>query len=1503
MAVFGRFEVVQELSRFPFGSVYSARPVGTREEPRYVVKTFRPALITADDLDTGEAAPQPLPVGTDPESQGFLAQARLQQKVAAAGRHWAPIHDVGISPEGAYYVSLLYPSSGQRLIRGRVKLDAAALHALLTAVVQGLSELRDAAQQPHGNIKPATVLLPRRDEQGYGEAVLVEPLTPDEARRAGEAADLAGVGDLIYQLVMHRAPGLISGGINATPEWRRLGRKESAWRDLCTRLLDPGQRQQMTLEKLRQDLALLKPARRILPVKSLAAALVLVVLLGVAYGAWRYWERQKPSENWAALCDLYPRRVKLFADANFQAVHALLDDYLRRNVLEPVREQDDKNGKSKLDPTTVAGELAGGVKLEDYKTLKPPGGKVDDAYAVVLKATEAFDRWPALLSVRDKGHEVFARSPELLRQREDWAGTLERWSWSGAAAHLRDLGAKIDAARDAKELSDPLQKLLKAQTQMRAVLADVGAVEKSLGALEADPLTRDLAVQIRASLAIQNAAGTDSLDAIANRLAEVRPLAEGIEQRWSAVGPRVASITADDDPVLRRFGEYARSAIYDRAETGEPLPRLRQVLANLTDGELGTGFKPGGAWENLAALVAGDWKKPDAFNKQVFASRETAVYDRNRKADRSLFIDWAASAARYRLLAASRPAVDDRAEETAARLKELEPLLRDKVVSAEDVNTARDRLARLNQQRRQVEDIPWLSGFEQQVRDQTASLNTAYGDLVKDLEALIRVPDDRIAELVTLINARPFKVDVLNDAWAARRAQWLSDRDQFSQRPKFNARKVEVELARRRLETLGSLFAREPKLTVPAPDSWQAKLQAILAEKARQQAAAALAQAIAAAKWADISVDDAAFAASCAALARGFGDWIESGEKFAQDLAAIETALDGGYGIAPEPDGKPSPVAALLDPVQKHPFWSDALIVEQIAAIQLRLKRISEVAGMTQPAELVAQAKGSDLSAALAAWRALHKQPKVWPGGAADLATEREMLAALNKLLDARKAQVGDRLQVLRKELTDDAAGAWRRVMESAADARSVAAALSAKRDFLGDADPLSLNPPLTAAARFNIRLHRFQQEAASLQPEKDDAAIAQKVRELEASLDEQTRSRQQVAQLLKRLNEAAKKDDDAVIVKAGPETSPLAARTAVTVDDRQPGLLVYRFLNHELKFVELKDVSGRRGAPSYLCATEVSIGLMRDVMGAAGETVDTMGLPRQLSPASPVAWSVVGDVIDVPADQRWYRPFTELFDHYPDALKGLALPGETVSRSLKGNDPTLGHPMHFVPPAAAIYLSHLVGCRLPTVDEWNAARALDKSANPNLRDQTVLDQMAHIAALKNAQKRLAPLVDTAANFRPPGDPVFDGPEPWDLASLAQAGVAVSGVGTYQDGALWPVPVQGEGVFSHLVGNVAELVTVDVDAFEPLRGRKPAEIRKQLEEKETASRLRVIGASALSARRWGLGPQPVNLAGSLGKTGCTDVGFRLAFTAPRVSPVVRVRNILDGENCYLASVP
>jgi hypothetical protein len=226
MPILGRYEVLNELHAGSAVSVSRAK-LADGKAANFVVKWLHPRNIDAEALRS--------------QVDAFLERARLQQRVGASPntRHWAPIRYLGKLPIGAFYVTDYFPASADNWIADPAPVSAAALGLLVSSVVEGLRELRGAANRAHGRLKATNVLI-GRSKSGDTRIVLTDPGSAAEAQRVGENGDLHALGELIHLLVTRRLPAPEDQGSVAPDEgWDRLGRNGEAWRQLCSDLLTP----------------------------------------------------------------------------------------------------------------------------------------------------------------------------------------------------------------------------------------------------------------------------------------------------------------------------------------------------------------------------------------------------------------------------------------------------------------------------------------------------------------------------------------------------------------------------------------------------------------------------------------------------------------------------------------------------------------------------------------------------------------------------------------------------------------------------------------------------------------------------------------------------------------------------------------------------------------------------------------------------------------------------------------------------------------------------------------------------------------------------------------------------------------------------------------------------------------------------------------------------------------------------------------------------------------
>jgi hypothetical protein len=208
--------------------------------------------------------------------------------------------------------------------------------------------------------------------------------------------------------------------------------------------------------------------------------------------------------------------------------------------------------------------------------------------------------------------------------------------------------------------------------------------------------------------------------------------------------------------------------------------------------------------------------------------------------------------------------------------------------------------------------------------------------------------------------------------------------------------------------------------------------------------------------------------------------------------------------------------------------------------------------------------------------------------------------------------------------------------------------------------------------------------------------------------------------------------------------------------------------------------------------------------------------------------------------------------DHYPESL--ATSENRTVLRDENGRparelNPSKRQPMQYVSPQAAIYFSDLLSCRLPTNSEWKAAYRVHGGDHWNLRDHTFKVLQRWLQTPSAADRYMPDLgIFMSANEKPTAGI-------WS-ESKVMAG-AQSSDREYDDGALWfrEVAPAGMNVFNHLVGNVAEMTLENAHVY-------------------------TIGGSALSPPTRPIDQELEIPNWKGGNKGYSDVGFRLAFSAP-----------------------
>ena len=313
------------------------------------------------------------------------------------------------------------------------------------------------------------------------------------------------------------------------------------------------------------------------------------------------------------------------------------------------------------------------------------------------------------------------------------------------------------------------------------------------------------------------------------------------------------------------------------------------------------------------------------------------------------------------------------------------------------------------------------------------------------------------------------------------------------------------------------------------------------------------------------------------------------------------------------------------------------------------------------------------------------------------------------------------------------------------------------------------------------------------------------------------------------------------------------------------------------LRFSRIDPPDGK-SSPFYLCTTEVSEELFAGVVGAA-QTGKQMMIDRIMPSngkfSGPSAWDWNDDAIAL--QSRWWP-------------KEESDPGFLPSGAPKHEPPAKEDPMQWIPPAGAMYFARLVGCRLPTAEEWKLAYQGERGVSPdqwNLRDQTwAIDQKYQA---DRDHKGFQPFYRDMGIFWPIGRP-----DTHDKTGDK----AIDSSLPSDDHTLWFRPVQSAGgnVYKGLVGNVAEYVFNDPAAADAALAAADDPKAVDAFVKANIGKMAVIGGSALSPPGLDIAtPYPVPPPEIPPWVGYSDVGLRLAFTAQKQTKRMQLQDLLKKQ--------
>jgi formylglycine-generating enzyme required for sulfatase activity len=1351
-----------------------------------------------------------------PRIEAFLDGARAHQQVVRSGaRHWATVHEVGEADGGAYFVTDYHGRSVRHLIRGQVKLGGRGLHQIVTGIVEGLIELKLACKRPHGNLKPTNILLTGKAGMDKAIVLLTDPAPGRQIDpKQGDVVDLHALGELIYQLVLLRTGRAMSGWpAPEGPEWTRLGRCGEQWRQLCNRLLNPNLAPGLlALEDLAEDVRKLKVGRK-LPL----AVLVGVAAVLAAGAAGGDYALRKDQSLVGSL--LRPKKAVVVDRGDWDR---LCSDY--RGWFSTLRADLEKQGLDKLasDPylkeklvPVLEPVLAGKVDVSPHG-MAPPGTDLrfwSPSAEAVDRSTKALATMEAIRKAVNDGN--WPALAAVKQRAEEYA----RCGWAAPAAYLQSVVKSPD-----EQAAQRIGRVLAVRRQLQDVearWAEVKKVAGEVGRWGRDPnLTSERLEQYCLGETASSAekAGPECIGKLVEDVKQL--LAEdSLLQRLAAMVKNPPVVDEGDlqrDPPFRLGG--------DGKLTGEA---IRRGLAKL----MGDSYKP----------------RPDPRTAQ-----------------------WQA---------ASRDALTAAASDTSNVLAEVEQLLKDPKLDAEDRQKVAGAATEAKAVIEQVEQAKAVLAKAIEPKAYTSGTRDDVDAAMRTLEAQLKALGTGIGRpRRQLDDARKSRATKLSRSWAdfvavlrGRQkiaagsleidAVWLVQRDQLI--AGAEAEKDVAGLAAKVDRVEAFLRALEAPLAgeLPGkvePRAWSRALVSTAELQARRSAA--IQTVLGCVKWDAVHAgrDDKDVTACREQTIESYNSWRTGVVAVVGAFSQIEDLLKQGY----LPEEKPAAgqtLGELFAAQQKTAMFRDPGVAKAIAPLVTRVNELKAVEAAGEAAglaKLAAAARQDQFEIARAAWRRLGGTSKPWPGSRAEFGQELEIQKSLAAVYDL----LGDagRRSALKAELAAGGPSRWETYFLTRTDVADIEDAVARMGQFgLDRAKGAAVSP----AAQYRLLVYDFRKEVNPQSVIMDDPAVKNSIGRFAksvAALPPAAAKKADVAALLGKLEEIRTAQGGGVdLSKAGP------ALAAWTKTEETEATVTYSWegRGRKLRFRRV-EVPGGKGC--FLSTTEVPVGLFVSVvMGEKKWAEMAKLLPSSAttmddSRQGPRTWALErGQIV---LAERW------LFD--TPALGGVHYPP-----GREPEKPDAEHPMCHVTASAATYLAKLLGCRLPTSAEWQAAEASNAKAKastlPNLRDRAWATQRDFVFKdIEGQTKAGEEFYADAGIFWPKG---VDG-------AARKAGHAATVV-DQNDGVVWfsKVGSDTERPFAHLVGNVAEFAYEDTDSLRDLKATGAADVlgfvRKQ------AGNFRVIGGSALSAPEVPV-DKPLEMAkvDSESDAFC-DVGFRLAFWA------------------------
>lgn len=750
-----------------------------------------------------------------------------------------------------------------------------------------------------------------------------------------------------------------------------------------------------------------------------------------------------------------------------------------------------------------------------------------------------------------------------------------------------------------------------------------------------------------------------------------------------------------------------------------------------------------------------------------------------------------------------------------------------------DLNKLKDKIVVFN-------EIPGIIKNRNLIQESIQKLLLGLDRLKSDVELTLIEKSPNIGEWLAEKQKETIPVsDEIKAVWTKRRDALLIGKSEsdFPELTQF------LELRQRFNNTkdfLVSLSGFLPLSTIPSQNI-RANVQQVLEQENAKQRKMAMEQLLGLIPWKDnspaIDINDFKAKTEVQAVKTTFTDFKEEAVQLGQALQETQNQLEEGLGLEAKPgqfwkDWKQN---KLLTAISEDPA---------IKYIITQLTHLDEIAAETDPAQLTNKITNPEtpLVEAKSAWLRL--------GSIRDGARNRTEIIQEVSAYDSLRTRLSG---ALRNQIQELAKKRWITSTRKVNTREDLTLLFEHMEKFGANREDLELG------MQFNLFIYQELIRLEQLDFARSGKDQVTTVRDnLVGDLESRFSSLGAgVMDLIRQLKEVDPSEDtqDMDFTKVGPVSVGWSDQS---YDDEE--MLTFVWKRYRLEFFPLESADGDI---YYLSKTELPVDLVIDWFNEKENWIQFAELMPEILKGYEGFDERIGPRVWIPDEnpdngitvpEQWLVPSPEWQGKlYPEGFN----PGEVWQPGL---------PMQYLTPKLALYISQSLGCTLPPLKVWEAA-VKTVAPNPpnaswNLRDLTWQNQKDYLERT-NAQIQA---IDT-----PWPDADTFGPESIPGIATGEEAIATS---TTNDRFLWfapvytPVDTTKSSQFTHLIGNVSEYIY-----------------------DEESEQYYVAGGSALSAPE--IKPtEKYSVSLSEARNGYSDVGLRLAFRAPKVSPGRQIMKIL-----------